>query len=233
MNWCDRTLLRGCRYCLPMILRSLLLPNIIENNNKLEEKTMTTTADDVWRLLAELIESQKETYRRFQEIERFLKEQNKETQRQIRLVNQELGSLGNRLGEFLEWQVRPAAVRLFQERGIAVRELLRDISVNDGNEGIEVDLLVVDTTQAVAIEVKSKLTKSDVDEHLERLNKFKRLLPRYQNIQLLGAVAAMVTPSEIARYAYRQGLFVITQSGEDLVIVNDTQFQPKVWQGKG
>ncbi|PHV63429.1 hypothetical protein [Cyanobacterium aponinum] len=194
---------------------------------------MTTTADDVWRLLAELIESQKETYRRFQEIERFLKEQNKETQRQIRLVNQELGSLGNRLGEFLEWQVRPAAVRLFQERGIAVRELLRDISVNDGNEGIEVDLLVVDTTQAVAIEVKSKLTKSDVDEHLERLNKFKRLLPRYQNIQLLGAVAAMVTPSEIARYAYRQGLFVITQSGEDLVIVNDTQFQPKVWQGKG
>ncbi|WP_342597476.1 hypothetical protein VKI21_03600 [Cyanobacterium aponinum UTEX 3222] len=190
---------------------------------------MTTTADDVWRLLAELIESQKETYRRFQETERFLKEQNKETQRQIRLVNQELGSLGNRLGEFLEWQVRPAAVRLFQERGIAVKELLRDISVNDGNEGIEVDLLVVDTTQAVAIEVKSKLTKSDVDEHLERLNKFKRLLPRYQNIQLFGAVAAMVAPSEIARYAYRQGLFVITQSGEDLVIVNDTQFQPKVW----
>ena len=230
---------------------------------------MTITADDVWRLLAELIESQKETERlfqeskleadrrfqeterllkeqtqetdrrfqeskleadrRFQETERLLKEQNKETQRQIRLVNQELGSLGNRLGEFVEWQVRPAAVRLFQERGIAVRELSRDISVNDGNEGIEVDLLVVDTTQAVAIEVKSKLTKSDVDEHLERLSKFKRLLPRYQNIQLLGAVAAMVAPSEIARYAYRQGLFVITQSGEDLVIVNDTQFQPKVW----
>ena len=48
-----------------MILRSLLLPNIIENNNKLGEKTMTTTADDVWRLLAELIEAQKETDRKF------------------------------------------------------------------------------------------------------------------------------------------------------------------------
>jgi hypothetical protein len=68
-----------------------------------------------------------------------------------------------------------------------------------------------------------------VDEHLERLSKFKRLLPRYQNIQLLGAVAAMVAPSEIVHYAYRQGLFVITQSGEDLVIVNDQKFQPKVW----
>jgi RecB family endonuclease NucS len=110
-----------------------------------------------------------------------------------------------------------------------VRELSRDVSVDNGEEGIEVDLLVVDTTQAVAIEVKSKLAQRDVDEHLERLGKFKRLLPRYQNIQLLGAVAAMVAPSEVARYAYRQGLFVITQSGEDLVILNDAKFQPKAW----
>jgi hypothetical protein len=68
-----------------------------------------------------------------------------------------------------------------------------------------------------------------VDEHLERLGKFKRLLPRYENIQLLGAVAAMVPPSEVTRYAYRQGLFVITQSGEDSVILNDAKFQPKAW----
>ncbi|WP_330202770.1 hypothetical protein [Cyanobacterium sp. Dongsha4] len=183
---------------------------------------MTTTADDVWRLLAELVEAQKET-------ERLLKEQSKKTDQQIRAVNKELGNLGNRLGEFVEWQVRPAAVRLFRERGIAVRELSADLSVNEGDEGMEIDLLVVDTTEAVEIEVKSKLTKTDVDEHLERLGKFKRLLPRYQNIQLLGAVAAMVAPSEVARYAYRQGLFVITQSGEDLVIVNDQKFEPKVW----
>ncbi|QUS59956.1 DUF29 domain-containing protein [Synechocystis sp. PCC 7338] len=32
-----------------------------------------------------------------------------------------------------------------------VRELSRDVSVDNGEEGIEVDLLVVDTTQAVAI----------------------------------------------------------------------------------
>ncbi|QUS59949.1 hypothetical protein [Synechocystis sp. PCC 7338] len=85
---------------------------------------------------------------------------------------------------------------------------------------------MVDTAQSVAIEVKSKLTQRDVDEQLERLGKFKRLLPRYQNIQLLGA---MMAPSEVARYAYRQGLFVITQSGEDLVILNDAKFQSKAW----
>jgi hypothetical protein len=40
---------------------------------------MTTTADDVWRLLAELTNAQKETNRRFQETERLLKEQSQET----------------------------------------------------------------------------------------------------------------------------------------------------------
>ncbi|MFM6875312.1 MAG: DUF3782 domain-containing protein, partial [Microcystis panniformis] len=40
---------------------------------------MTTTADDVWKLLAELVEAQKETERCFQETERRFQE----TDRQI------------------------------------------------------------------------------------------------------------------------------------------------------
>ena len=202
---------------------------------------MATTADEVWQLLGELIQSQKETDRRFpesdrrfqesdrhfQETEQFLKEQHQ-------CLNEQLDKLwGNQLGEFAKWQVRPAAVRLFKERGIAVRELSSDLSVQKGDEGLEIDLLVVNGSEAIAIaiaiEVKSKLTQADVDEHLERLDKFKRLLPRYQSLKILGAVAAMVTPSEVARYAYRQGLFVIAQSGDTLVILNDQKFKPKAW----
>jgi hypothetical protein len=144
---------------------------------------MATTADEVWKLLGELIQAQKETERllqeqsqesdrRFRETERVMKEQNQR-------VDEQLGKLGNRLGEFVEWQVRPAAVRLFKERGIDVNELSSDLSVQKGDEGLEIDLLVVNGSEAIAIEVKSKLTQADVDEHLERLNKFKRLLPRY------------------------------------------------------
>jgi hypothetical protein len=85
------------------------------------------------------------------------------------------------------------------------------------------------TTVAVLIEVKSKLTQSDVDEHLERLAKFKRLMPRYQDVNTMGAVAAMVVPPDVARYAYRQGLFVMAQAGDNMVILNDPTFRPKVW----
>ena len=81
---------------------------------------MATAADEVWKLLRELIQAQKETERllqeqsqesdrRFRETERVMKEQNQR-------IDEQLGKLGNRLGEFVEWQVRPAAVRLFQER---------------------------------------------------------------------------------------------------------------------
>lgn len=186
---------------------------------------MAKTADDVWRLLSELAEAQKETERRFQETDRRFQE----TDRQIQQVSQQIGRLGNRLGEFVEWQVRPAAVRLFQERGIAVHELSTDISIQRDGEGLQIDLLVVNSNEAIVVEVKSKLSQTDVDEHLERLAKFKRLMPRYRDIRAMGAVAAMVVPEEIARYAYRQGLFVLAQSGDNVVILNDTAFAPKIW----
>ena len=219
---------------------------------------MATTSEDVWRLLGELAEAQKETERqfqetdrRFQETDRLLKAQSQESdrllkaqsqesdrrfqdtdrllKRQNQQLNEQLGKLGNRLGEFVEWQVRPAVVRLFQERGIAVHEFYPGASARRGDEGIEIDLLVVNTTDAILVEVKSKLTQADVDEHLERLGKFKQLMPRYGDVRAMGAVAAMVVPDEVARYAYRQGLFVLAQSGDSVVILNDAQFQPQSW----
>ena len=171
---------------------------------------MTTSADDVWRLLGELIEAQKETERvikeqsqetehrfretdrRFEETKQLLQRQSeesdsrsetlrerrfRETERIIKQqnekLNQELGKLGNRLGEFVEWQVRPAVVQLFQQRGIAVNEFHANISVKRFGEALEIDLLVVNSDQAILVEVKSKLSQTDIDEHLERLEKFK------------------------------------------------------------
>ena len=227
---------------------------------------MATTADDVWRLLAELVEAQKETERRFQETERLLREQTQETERllreqsqeterllreqsqeterllkeqaqetdrllkeEARHLNQQIGKLGNRLGEFVEWQVRPAVLRLFQARGIAVNQLYGELILQDGNDSIEIDLLVVNRDTAILVEVKSKLSQADVNEHLDRIRKFKQLAHQYQSTKILGAVAGMVVPPEVARYAYRQGLFVLAQSGDGVVILNDDKFQPKAW----
>jgi hypothetical protein len=200
---------------------------------------MTTTIDDIRQILKELAQSQqelslaqKETDKQIKETDKQIKEtdkQIKETDKQINRVSKQLGELGNRLGEFVEWQVRPAVVRLFQERGIDVHEFHPGISVKRDNEGLEVDLLVVNDTDAILVEVKSKLTQRDVDDHLQRLAKFKRLMPRFRDVKALGAVAAMIVPDEVASYAYRQGLFVLVQSGENVMILNDVNFTPQVW----
>jgi hypothetical protein len=178
--------------------------------------------DDILRLF-------QETTLRFQETDRIIKQMAKDTSREIKAVNASIGRLSNRLGEFVEEAVRPAAVRLFQERGIDVHEVHQNIVVKRDGEGIEIDLLVVNNKDVVAIECKSNLSVDDVNEHLERLDKIKRLIPDHKDKRITGAVAGMVIPEQVGIYAMRKGLFVIAQNGGHLELANDEKFVAKIW----
>ena len=176
--------------------------------------------------------------RKFQDTERLLKESSLEsdkrfqkTDKLIQDLRTTIGQLGGRLGEFVEEMVKPAAVRLFHERGLDVRQVFRNVTRYDeqGQFLMEVDLLVVDSDTAVAIECKSNCSVDDVAEHLDRLSRFKEFFPQYVPFHLYGAVAAMVMPDDVARFAYRKGLYVLAQSGETVVIRNDEQFRPREW----
>jgi hypothetical protein len=208
---------------------------------------MATTADDVWRLLGELVEAQKETERRFQqtdrrfqETERLLKEQSQETERQIqatvrenRRVNQQLskqiGELGGAWGRFVEDLVAPACERLFVERGIPVDQVSQRVKRHRQGDTLEIDVLVVNQGHVLAVEVKSSLSVADVKNFISDLKRFPTFFPEYADMQLYGAVAGIGIESDADRYAYCQGLFVLAQSGDGVVILNDEQFQPKAW----
>jgi len=160
---------------------------------------------------------------------RDLAEHSKETDRKLAELGKQIGGLGNRLGEFVEGVVRPGLVRLFREKGIAVHQTLRDLEAKRDGEAAQIDLLVVNDDHAIAVEVKSKLAESDVDEHAERLEKFKRLFPQYKATHLLAAMAAMVIPESAALYAEKRGMFVIGQKGDDAVLLNSEGFAPRAW----
>jgi hypothetical protein len=68
-----------------------------------------------------------------------------------------------------------------------------------------------------------------VDDHVERLGRFKLIFPVFASKRLLGAVGAMVITSDAATYAEKRGLFVIGQSGEDAVLLNSEGFAPAEW----
>jgi len=190
---------------------------------------MATTYEEILELFREtdrlLKEQSQQTDQKFQETDRKFQA----TDRKIESMADTVKKLGNRLGDYIEDAVRPAAVRLFRDRGIEVHEVHQNISAQRGDEGIEVDLLVVNDSDVIAIECKSLLSVDDVNEHRQRLDKLKRLLPTYADKRVLGAVTAMVIPDNVALYAYRQGFFVIGQSGEQLIIRNDDRFRPKAW----
>jgi len=195
---------------------------------------------DVWRMFQETDLKFKETDLKFQETERLMKERSEETERLmkeraaetdriVKNLSRNLGELGNRLGEFVEHMVSPAVVRLFQARGIEVHEVHPGVEAKRGGEGVEIDLLVVNDGTLVAVECKSKLTQEHVDEHLNRMEKLKRLLPLYKNHQALGAVAAMVMSDAVKEYALGHGLFVLRQNGDSIEISNPEGFIPTVW----
>ena len=194
--------------------------------------TAQTTYDDILVLMKELFISQKETDLKFKETDKQIQEMVREakaTSKEVKAVTTSVGRLGNRLGEFVEEAVRPAAVRLFQQCGIDVHEVQQNISVKRDGEALEIDLLVVNDLDTVAIECKSNLSIDDVNEHLERLAKIKRMIPRYKAHRILGAVAGMVIPDNVAAYAIKKGLYVIAQNGGHLDLANPAVFVPKTW----
>jgi hypothetical protein len=165
--------------------------------------------------------------RRFRETDRKMQD----TDRKLKEVTKQLGEHGNRLGEFVQEMVKPAVVRLFQERNLPVHQVTSNLRAYDDNRELrsEIDLLVINSDVAIAVECKSQLKQQDVDEHLERLAIFKDCFPQFKNFTILGAVAAMVLPEEVGRNAYRRGLFVLAQSGDAMEIRNDAKFEPGQW----
>jgi hypothetical protein len=211
------------------------------------------TVESLWKLFAETDRKFQETDRKFQETdrkfqesrERFeqdlkesreqfqhdLKKSQKAFDAQMAQLNKQLGQHGNRLGEFVQEMVKPAVVRLFQERGLPVHQVMANVVAYDDNKQftMEIDLVVVNNEVLVAVECKSHLSNDDVNEHLERLALFKRCFPQYKDYRILGAVAGMVVPTEVGRHAYRKGLFVLAQSGDAVEIRNGEGFRPKEW----
>ncbi|MBF0286018.1 MAG: DUF3782 domain-containing protein [Magnetococcales bacterium] len=153
-----------------------------------------------------------------------------ETVRVVKEVSRQIDQLGSRWGEFVEGMVAPACETLFEERGIPVHLVHQRVRAKyPGNRHMEIDLLVVNSSAVVLVEVKSKLRHEDVGDHLERMAHFKEFFPLYEDFQVFGAVAGIVIEENVDRYAMNEGLFVIVQSGESVALANPPEFEPQAW----
>jgi hypothetical protein len=152
-----------------------------------------------------------------------------ELKKTVANTNRAVDSLTTRWGRFVEELVEPAVIKLFRDRGIDVKETYSRARVKREGLAMEIDILVVDETEVVLVECKSRLSQDDVNEFLTKLSQFKQAFPHYHNYQAYGAVAGIEVDEGVDRYAYKKGLFVIKPSGETVEIINDSAFQPRCW----
>ena len=198
------------------------------------------TLDDIFALFRESEQERKEYQRTSQQaFEQYrqtaeremakLRETVEQTSKQIAQTNKQVGGLTSRWGEFVENLIKPAAAKLFQEKGIDVHLTALRVTGQDDKGSIEIDILVENTTEVVAIEVKSHLEVRDVKRFLQTLERFKKVFPKHKSDKLYGAVAGIKIDERANEYAIQEGLFLIQPAGDSVIIANSHNFEPKIW----
>ena len=175
---------------------------------------------------AEIIQSSIEQGKRIAEIsermERMALEHDrrmKETDRQMKETDRKLKQMINQFttqwGRMIEELAKPAALKLFKEIGIKIDHVFQEPRhrKEEGRE-LEADVILVNTTDVVVVEVKSTLHIEDVDHFLEQMAFFKDLFREFKDRTVYVAVAAMKFAESSDIYARKKGVFVLHANGE-------------------
>ena len=122
-------------------------------------------------------EAKLESERRAAELERSMAELKRTVERTSKAVD----SLTTRWGRFVEELVEPGVFWLFQEKGIDIKEVYPRAKVKRQGIAMEIDILGMDDTELVLVELLPRFSQDDVDEFIEKLTRFKIAFPHYQN----------------------------------------------------
>ena len=159
----------------------------------------------------------------------------RELDRRMDRTSKEISSLGSRVGEIVENMIGGDIDEQFRELGYAVNRLSRNVEfgIKGTSASGEIDLLLENGDVAILIEAKTRPKGDDVLGHIERLEKFRNLVNRDGNVdkrQFIGAIAGASVDLEVIKFAHRNGLYVIVQTGRIVEIVPTPEgFQAKKW----
>jgi len=196
------------------------------------------TYEGVLELIRQVTKQMKATDRKFERLYQAtaeqMKVQSEETERKIQATNRLVGGLGSRVGDIIECMVGGGKI-VAQFKALGHNIITHSRSKNFGEEGTEdsgeIDLYLENGDVAVFIEVKTKLTNSDVLEHVERIQKYRDWIETKggDKRRFIGAVAGAVVERHVAKFALKKGFYVIVQTGVDTEIIAPKEFVPKEW----
>jgi uncharacterized protein YqgV (UPF0045/DUF77 family) len=141
-----------------------------------------------------------------------------------------IGGLSGTIGSIAESMLIPSLSEKFKKFGFTFEVTNRHRKIDSDKHDIhaEIDAFLENSSQAIAVEVKTTLKHDDVNDHIERMEKIRRYADLHNDKrQFLGAIAAAIIDEDTRRYALKQGFYIIEPSGEDVKIVEPVS--AKVW----
>ena len=202
------------------------------SNEPLPDYGQPLTFEKVWRMFQETDRMFKETEKRFKDIEQSFKEmekRSKETDHKIDKLAKLYGGVSENSRDVAEEFFRRVLEARDSLFGIPYDQVARLQKKTRQLQG-EFDIVLYNGDYMVVIEVKYKFHPDDVEDFVNRkLPAFKPLFPEYADKELIGAVAAMSIPSSSYELAEKNGLLVLTQSGENISVMNPPDFDYKAY----
>ena len=147
-------------------------------------------------------------------------------------LSKNIGGLGNMQGRLTEAMFEPELAKKFYEIGFNFdSQVSRKVFKENGFFVAEADFFLENGEYAMPVEVKTELSISDIDEHIERLAKIRKYMDaRNDNRKLVGAIAGEIVAENVLRYAHKKGLYVLTQTGDSVAIaVAPNNFKRQEW----
>jgi len=168
------------------------------------------------------------------ELDKALLESKRETEKVFRETDKRVRELTDHFdgqwGKLVEALLGPGCLALFKERGIKVTQTYPNVTNEKSGKQKEIDLLLVNDTELVVIEIKSTASVKYIDKLLLDLQEFRQFFPQYKHYKVYGAMAALRYYAACDEYAERKGLFVIKSTGENLIrMQNEKGFKPKAF----
>lgn len=192
------------------------------------------TAEEFWKGMTELKKYQQETGRQIRNLHKSQEETNRQMKETDRRIDEANGNFNNKWGMFLENLVEGDLVRLLNQRGIEVRNILSRVKHlrSDKSVECEYDLIAVNGSEVVVFEVKTTLSVKSLNSFLKKLKKFRSQFPRYGNEKIYGGIAYMKSDTDVDTLSMEKGLFLIkSPGGQNKVstLVNSKNFVPKTF----
>ena len=193
---------------------------------------MATTADDVWRLLAELATSQSELTAAQKETDLQLKEVSqaqKATDRQLKELGKQIGGLGSKFGSFTEGLALPSMEKILRQR-FGMKVVSPSVRASEDGKHIEIDVLAYtngNLNTAYIVEVKSHVKEESITQLKSILQRFRAFFPEHKDKQLYGILAAVDMSPDLREKTLQEGFYVAHIHDQVLELDIPENFQPQ------